>query len=239
MSAEALTVRDVRAGYAGSQVLHGISLFVREGETLLVVGPNGHGKSTLASVMSGMLAATAGTISLHDRPIDHLSPAQRLREGLAYVPQGDLLFPDMTVVDTLFAATAYSRAVWRERRTRLGKVFDLFPSIGRRAETHAKSLSGGERRMLAIGRALMATWSVLIIDEPSLGLAPIIVEDIYAKIREIRSARQSIILIDEAITHAEIVDRVVVVREGRISAQYDAASLRDSDALAMNYFVGS
>jgi len=235
----ALTVSDIYAGYAGSQVLHGMSLFVREGETLLVVGPNGHGKSTLAAVMSGMLAATAGTVTLHGRPIDGLSPAQRLRLGLAYVPQGDLLFPSMTIVDTLFAATAYSGDVWRERHARLEKVFGLFPGIARRAKAYANSLSGGERRMLAIGRALMASWTVLIIDEPSLGLAPIVVEDIYGKIRDIRSAGQSIILIDEAITHAEIADRVMVVREGHISAEYEASALRESKALAADYFVGA
>jgi branched-chain amino acid transport system ATP-binding protein len=238
VTAEAMTVREVRAGYGGSQVLHGISLSVHEGETLLVVGPNGHGKSTLAAVMSGMLAKASGSVTLHGRPIDNLSPRQRVRAGLVYVPQGDLLFPSMSIVDTLFAASAYRRAVWRERHARLEKVFELFPSLRNRAHALANSLSGGERRMLAIGRALMASWSVLIIDEPSLGLAPVVVEDIYAKIRDIRSAGQSIILIDESITHAEIADRVLVVREGRISAEYDAAALRESDALAGDYFVG-
>jgi branched-chain amino acid transport system ATP-binding protein len=145
----------------------------------------------------------------------------------------------MTVVDTLYAAAAYRRAVWHERHARAKKVFDLFPVLARRATAYANSLSGGERRMLAIGRALMATWSVLIIDEPSLGLAPIVVEDIYGTIRDIRSAGQSIILIDEGVTHAEIADRVIVVREGRISAEYDAPSLRESKALATDYFAGT
>jgi branched-chain amino acid transport system ATP-binding protein len=239
VTTEALTVRDIRAGYSGSQVLHGISLAVHEGETLLVVGPNGHGKSTLAAVIAGVLSATAGSVTLHGAPIDLLSPRQRLCAGLAYVPQGDLLFPGMSVVDTLYAAAAYDRAVWRERQARQKKVFELFPGLARRASAYAHSLSGGERRMLAIGRALMASWTVLIIDEPSLGLAPIVVEDIYAKIHEIRSAGQSIILIDEAITHASIADRVMVVREGRISAEHDAASLTARDAVATDYFLGT
>ena len=239
MTDKVLSVEGVFAGYGGSQVLHGISLFVSKGETLLVVGPNGHGKSTLASVMSGMLAQTAGTVSLNGAPIDGLTPAQRLRIGLAYVPQGDLLFPGMTIVDTLFAATAYSGVTWGDRRHRIEKVFTLFPSLARRSKAYANSLSGGERRMLAIGRALMASWDLLIIDEPSLGLAPIVVEDIYKKIHDIRSGGQSILLIDESATHSEIADRVMVVREGRVSAEYEGSELRDSVALVDDYFVGT
>ena len=209
-----LTVTGLHAGYAGSEVLHGISLSVREGEAVVILGPNGHGKTTLLRAISGLVRPTAGRVEADGRDLTGLPAEAVVAAGISHIPQGDLPFPEMTVLENLLMG-AYLPDAWRERREKLDRVYALFPRLAERRGQLARSLSGGERRMLAIGRGLMGRPRLLIVDEPSLGLAPLVIEQVYAAIRDIRKTGLSILLADENAGHvAGLADRVCLLEAG-------------------------
>jgi len=230
-----LNVRDLHAGYAGSTVLHGLSLDVGDGEGVIVLGPNGHGKTTLLLSISGLVAPTAGTVELGGVLISELRPDQIAAAGVVQIPQGDLLFPEMTVEENLLMGS-YVKAAWRERQRKLERVYDIFPWLPERKSQLARTLSGGERRMLAIGRGLMADARVLLIDEPSLGLAPLITEQIYASIRDIKATGLSILLADENANHlSDLADRVYLLETGAFVREGPADRLLEDEALLAAY----
>src|SRR5438067_5666855 len=215
-----LEVKGLVAGYAGSEVLHGIDLEVNEGEGVIVLGPNGHGKSTLLRAVTGLLSPRAGQVLLDGKDITRWRPDAIAAAGLVHIPQGDLLFPEMTVTENLLMG-AYHGPTWSERSARLGRVYELFPWLKERGGQLARTLSGGERRMLALGRGLMSKARLLLIVEPSLGLASLVIEQVYATIHEIKSSGLSIMLMDENADHiGGLADRMylleagVLVREG-------------------------
>ena len=146
-----LTVTDLHAGYGGSEVLHSVSLKVNEGEAVVILGPNGHGKTTLLRAISGIIRPTAGTVELDGKVISCLPAEQIVAAGVIHIPQGDLVFPEMTVLENLLMG-AYRSAAWQERKQKLDQVFQLFPALAERKSQLARSLSGGERRMSALGR---------------------------------------------------------------------------------------
>jgi branched-chain amino acid transport system ATP-binding protein len=220
-----LSVEGLSAGYSGSQVVGDVSLTVYAGETVVLLGPNGHGKTTLARAISGTVAKTAGRVRLREREIAGLSPAQIVRAGIVHIPQGDLLFPEMTVHDNLMAAAAFDGAAWHQRHVRVREL--------------ATTLSGGERRMLGIGRGLMAPSELLIIDEPSLGLAPIVVDEVYGRIREIQQSGKAILLIEEGANHIELASRLYVLENGRIARETQPGSFLGERELADTYFFGT
>ena len=191
-----LEVKGLTAGYAGSEVLHGIDLTVKDGEGVIVLGPNGHGKTTLLRAITGLLPPRSGSVLLDEKEITRWRPDVIAAAGVVHIPQGDLLFPDMTVLENLVMG-AYQRATWSERNQRLGRVYELFPWLKERGRQLARTLSGGERRMLALGRGLMSKAKILLIDEPSLGLAPLTTEQIYASIRRVKESGMAILLADE------------------------------------------
>src|SRR5436853_7029634 len=195
-----LEVKGLVAGYAGSEVLHGIDLEVNEGEGVIVLGPNGHGKSTLLRAVTGLLSPRAGQVLLDGKDITRWRADAISAAGLVHIPQGDLLFPEMTVTENLLMG-AYHRPTWSERNARLDRVYELFPWLKERGGQLARTLSGGERRMLALGRGLMSRARVLLVDEPSLGLAPLATEQIYASIRKIKEGGPAILLADENANH--------------------------------------
>ena len=195
-----LKVTDLVAGYAGSEVLHGLSLQVRDGELVVVLGPNGHGKTTLLRAISGLIRPSAGVIEFDGRVISNKSASEIVATGLVHIPQGDLPFPELTVMENLLMG-AYRSEAWRERKQKLQQVFELFPVLAERPNQLARSLSGGERRMLALGRGLMSKAKLFMIDEPSLGLAPFLIENVYDTIRNIKKTGLSILLVDENAEH--------------------------------------
>jgi len=228
-----LKVTDLHAGYAGSEVLHSLSMHVGDGESVVVLGPNGHGKSTLLRAISGLIRPTAGSVEFDGEIISNRRASDVVATGVIHIPQGDLPFPELTVMENLLMGAFRSEA-WRERKQKLEQVFELFPMLKERPNQLARSLSGGERRMLALGRGLMSKAKLLMIDEPSLGLAPFLVDNVYETIRNIRKTGMSILLADENADHiAGLADRVYLLEAGTLIKEGAADDmLRDAALLA-------
>jgi len=230
-----LQAEGLRAGYAGSEVLHGIDLTVGENEGVVVLGPNGHGKTTLLRSITGLLPRTAGSLSFAGQDISNWRADQIAAAGMIHIPQGDLLFPDMTVEENLLMG-AYVKPAWTDRSGRLDKVLEMLPQLADRRRQLAHSLSGGERRMLAIGRGLMGEAKLLIVDEPSLGLAPVIIEQVYASIQAVKDAGLAILLADENAEHVEgLADRVLLLETGMFVREGPASELLRDEALLSVY----
>lgn len=230
-----LEVRDLHAGYGGSEVLHGVSLRLGDGECVVVLGPNGHGKTTFLRAVSGLVSLAAGSVELDGELISDRRPDEIAAAGVVHIPQGDMLFPEMTVYENLIMG-AYVKRAWRERQRKLVRVYELFPWLSERRDQLARSLSGGERRMLAIARGLMADARMLLIDEPSLGLAPVITEQIYASIRGIKESGLPILLADENANDLQgLADRVYLLETGVFVREAPADRLLADEALLAAY----
>jgi branched-chain amino acid transport system ATP-binding protein len=230
-----LKISDLHAGYGGSEVLHSVSLRVDEGEAVVILGPNGHGKTTLLRAISGLIRPTAGTVELEGQVISDLPAEQIVAAGVIHIPQGDLVFPEMTVTENLLMG-AYRSAAWQERKQKLEQVFQLFPVLADRKSQLARSLSGGERRMLALGRGLMAKARIFMIDEPSLGLAPLIIENLYETIEEINRSGLTILLVDENADHiAGLAHRVYLLESGVLVREGTADEMLRDEALLAAY----
>jgi branched-chain amino acid transport system ATP-binding protein len=221
-----LAVRGVHAGYEGTTVVRDLDLEVAEGTTAVVIGPNGHGKTTLMRVVSGLVRPRRGEVWLEGERIDGRSAEAIALRGVVHVMQGDGLFAEMTVEENLLMG-AFPSASWRDRRGALARVYERFPVVHGRRDQKARTLSGGERRLVGLGRGLMRPARLLLIDEPSLGLAPVAIDAVYEAIGEIRSTERTIVLVEENFTHvAGVADVVHVVESGRIvrSGPYDELS---------------
>jgi branched-chain amino acid transport system ATP-binding protein len=230
-----LKVSDLNAGYEGSEVLHSLSLHVEENESVIVLGPNGHGKTTLLRAISGLIRPTSGVVEFDGQVISNQRASEVVAAGLIHIPQGDLPFPELTVMENLLMG-AYRPEAWRERKDKLVQVFDLFPVLAERPNQLARSLSGGERRMLALGRGLMSKAKLLMIDEPSLGLAPFLIEDVYETIRNIRKTGLSILLADENADHIEgLADRVYLLESGTLVKEGTVEGMLQDEALLAAY----
>ena len=230
-----LKVTDLQAGYGGSMVLHSVSLEVKDGEAVVILGPNGHGKTTLLRAISGLVRPTAGQIEFDGKLISHMPPAEIVAAGVIHIPQGDLPFPELTVLENLLMG-AYRREAWQQRKEKLEQVYHLFPVLGERPKQLARSLSGGERRMLALGRGLMGNAKIMVIDEPSLGLAPFLIQEVYGRIRDINKSGLSILLADENADHiGGLADRVYLLESGSIVREGKAELMLRDDALLAAY----
>ncbi len=211
-----LEIRGLRAGYGPTTVLVDVDLDVAAGEFVVVIGPNGHGKTTLLRAVSGLVTPRAGSIRFQGKDITGRRTESIVAAGLVHIPQGDMLFPDMTVQENLLLG-AFSRGRSSERADRLAEVYEVFPRLAERTSQSARTLSGGERRMLALGRGLMAHADLLMIDEPSLGLAPVLVDEVYERIARIAASGITVLLVEENFAHVrEVADRVVLVESGRV-----------------------
>lgn len=212
-----LEVQEIDVFYGDAQALANVSLTVEQGEIVTLLGANGAGKSTTLRTISGLLRPRQGSITFGGQRIDQV-PAHRLVElGIAHVPEGRRIFPGMSVMENLYMG-AYNRSAWSERNRRLQQVIDLFPILAERRQQLAGTLSGGEQQMLAIGRALMAGPRLFMLDEPSLGLAPRLVTQIFETIGEIRQQQGVTILLVEQNAHMalQIADRGYVLEAGRV-----------------------
>ncbi|CAB5020205.1 MAG: ATP-binding cassette domain-containing protein [Actinobacteria bacterium] len=215
-SSPLLSVSGLIAGYGEGPVLHGIDLEVGAGELVVVIGPNGHGKSTLLKAISGLVSVTQGSIDFEGHRISDLRTERIVDLGLTQIPQGDLLFPDMTVRENLLLG-AFRSVAHKRRQESLERVYGVFPRLLERAGQRARTLSGGERRMVALGRGLMSQATMLLIDEPSLGLAPVLVNEVYEHITSIAKSGITVLLVEESVTHVrDVADRLLLMEAGRI-----------------------
>jgi branched-chain amino acid transport system ATP-binding protein len=219
-----LRLDDVHAGYDGLHILHGISLEVPAGEVVALIGANGAGKTTTLRVISGVLRARSGRVELEGRDLGGLGAHRIVRAGVVQVPENREVFGGLTVRENL-AMGAWTRSA-RERDETLAEVHELFPVLAERAGQRADELSGGQQQMLAIGRALMARPRVLLLDEPSLGLAPKLVADVFATVERIRERGITVLIVEQnAVRTLELADRAYVLEDGRITLSGSGAEL--------------
>jgi branched-chain amino acid transport system ATP-binding protein len=231
-----LQVLGLRAGYGEVEILRGIDLVVNEGDMVAVLGSNGAGKSTLNLAISGIVPARAGSIEFDGRSIRNAGPAEIVAAGLVHVPEGRRIFPNLSVADNL-ALGSYRRAKVRREANR-ERVFSIFPRLRERADQRAGTLSGGEQQMLAIGRGLMAEPKLLILDEPSLGLSPLLVEEMFAMIQRLNRDGLAVLLVEQNVIQSlDIVHRAYVLEHGGFVMSGSAADIR-SNADLKRAFLG-
>lgn len=229
-----LDIRGLRGGYGQVEVLRGVDLNVHAGEIVALLGSNGAGKSTLNNVLCGIYPAWSGTVQFDGHDLSGAHYRDVVKAGLIQVPEGRKVFPNLNVLENLELGS-FTRA--RERRaTNLDKVFAIFPRLKERLTQLAGTLSGGEQQMLAIGRGLMAEPRLLILDEPSLGLSPLLVEELFALIRQLQRSGLAILLVEQNVGQSlEIADRAYVMENGLIRFSGTPAQLLGSDDLRRAY----
>ena len=229
-----LSVANLTAGYGATEILRGIDLAVAEGEIVAVLGSNGAGKSTLNRVMSGVLRARRGSIRFAEAAIERERPAAIVARGLIHVPEGRRIFPNMTVRENLDLG-AYRRGR-AHRAQNLARVFDIFPRLKERHAQRAGTLSGGEQQMLAIGRGLMAEPRLLILDEPSLGLSPLLVEELFVLIKRIHADGIALLLVEQNVMQSlDVAQRAYVLENGQIVLQGRPDDIRNDPNLTRAY----
>ena len=229
-----LEVRALRGGYGRVEVLRGVNLDVGEGEIVALLGSNGAGKTTLNNTVSGVIAPFAGEVRFDGRDVTRARCRRVVEAGLIQVPEGRRVFPNLTVLENLELG-AYARA--RERRAHnLQRVFDVFPRLAERRTQKAGTMSGGEQQMLAIGRGMLAEPRLLILDEPSLGLSPLLVEELFALIGRLNRDGLAILLVEQNVAQSlEIANRAYVLENGTVRFDGTPAALLASDALRRAY----
>jgi branched-chain amino acid transport system ATP-binding protein len=229
-----LAISALRAGYGATEILRGVDLTVGPGEIVAVLGSNGTGKSTLNRTISGVMRASHGSIRFEDSQIERERPAAIVARGLIHVPEGRRIFPNLTVRENLDLG-AYRRARAR-RETNRSRVFSIFPRLAERQGQRAGTLSGGEQQMLAIGRGLMAEPRLLILDEPSLGLSPLLVEELFALIKTINAEGIAVLLVEQNVMQSlEVAQRAYILDNGLFVLQGSAADIRNDPNLKRAY----
>jgi branched-chain amino acid transport system ATP-binding protein len=232
---DALTVANLEVHYQGIVALRGVSLNVRRGEIFALIGPNGAGKSSLVNAVTGIVRST-GSVVAEGSELSHLAAHQRARRGVIQVPEGRRVIAPLSVLENLLLGREASRSQG-DLQADLALVFSLFPILGDRREQLSGTLSGGQQQMLAIGRALMGRPRVLLLDEPSLGLAPVIVADVFRAIRRLNQDGLTIFLVEQNARLAlETAHRAAVLEQGRIVKQGDAAVLAHDPEVEEHYF---
>jgi branched-chain amino acid transport system ATP-binding protein len=230
-----LELRSIDAGYGSFQALFGVSLEVRAGEAVGVIGPNGAGKTTLMRVISGLIRPRSGSIAMEGTDVLATPPHRIVSLGIAHVPEHRRLFPRLSVEDNLKMG-AYMAAARGKFVERLQFVFDLFPRLKERRHQMAGTMSGGEQQMCAIGRALMSGPKLLLLDEPSAGLAPVVVQQVFELVKRIRSSGFTVLIVEQNVQQVlRIVDRAYLLEAGSIRASGTAAEVSDTDTIKQAY----
>ena len=229
-----LVVDDVFSGYGKSQVLHGVSLSVNEGEIVALIGANGAGKTTLPKTISGLIQTRSGTIKFQNTEIQNLSAHRIVESGVSQVAEGRAMLKRMTVLENLRIGAHVRKD--KEIRQDIDQIFSKFPVLGERQDQLAGLLSGGEQQMLAIGRALMARPRILLLDEPSLGLAPMVVTEIFRTLRALRDDETTIFLVEQNARRAlQVADRGYVLERGQIALEGTGQRLLDDETIQQTY----
>ena len=229
-----MVVDDVFSGYGKSQVLHGVSLSVDEGEIVALIGANGAGKTTLLKTISGLVQARSGTIKFQNTEIQNLSAHRIVESGVSQVAEGRAMLKRMTVLENLRIGAHVRKD--KEVRQDIDQIFSKFPVLGERHDQLAGLLSGGEQQMLAIGRALMARPRILLLDEPSLGLAPMVVTEIFRTLRALRDDEKTIFLVEQNARRAlQVADRGYVLERGQITLEGTGQRLLNDETIQQTY----
>jgi branched-chain amino acid transport system ATP-binding protein len=232
-----LTVRDLVTAYGKIEALRGVSLEVAQGSITCLLGPNGAGKTTLMMTIAGILKPKAGSITFADKTLSGLAPHAVVARGIALVPENRLVFPTMTVLENLHAG-AYQRK--NDFEEDIERLFGRFPRLKERAAQLAGTLSGGEQQMLAVARALMSRPKLLLMDEPSLGLAPLVVEEIFAIIAELHRDGATIFLVEQNAHMAlKVAHRFYLMEQGRVTFSGDPGSLAEDEVIRRAYLGSS
>lgn len=230
-----LQVDGLGTGYGRAQALHDVSLRVEDGEIVTILGPNGAGKTSLVNAIAGVLRPWGGSVTLDGIEMTKLPPHRVIEHGMALVPEGRRIFPKMTVTENLDLGS-YTATARPGHDAALESVYRIFPRLEERHSQVAGTLSGGEQQMLAIGRALMAQPRLLLLDEPSLGLAPIVVENIFEVLRQVNATGVSILLVEQnAVEALDIASRGYVLEEGRVVGEGTSAELEQDERLRKAY----
>jgi branched-chain amino acid transport system ATP-binding protein len=230
-----LALTDVCAGYGSFQALFGISLEVKAGESVAVIGPNGAGKTTLLRAISKLIELTAGEVTMEGRSLKRVAPHEVIAHGISQVPENRRLFPRLTVEENLKMG-AFLPAARNKFAQRREFVYSLFPRMGERRAQFAGTLSGGEQQMCAIGRALMSGPKLLLLDEPSAGLAPVVVQSIMQMVKRICAEGYTVLIVEQNIRQVlKVVDRAYLLETGRIKSSGSSAELLASDGIRKAY----
>jgi branched-chain amino acid transport system ATP-binding protein len=230
-----LEVSNIKTFYGKIQALWEVSLQINEAEIVALVGGNGAGKTTLLNTISGLLHPSSGSVEFRGKRIDGLKPHAIVELGVSHIPEGRRLFPDMSVRENLEMG-AYSKRVWKYKQETFDKVYQLFPVLKARQGQLARTLSGGEQQMVAMGRGLMSNPILCMIDEPSSGLAPIVVDDLFHIIEGLRSQGIAIFLIEQNVQQTlEIADRAYVLENGRVTLEGESKKLLEEELIRKAY----
>ncbi len=229
--------KDVYSGYGDTEILHGVSIYLNEGETVTIIGPNGAGKSTLLKTIMGYLTPTQGKITFRDQDVTNSGPDEKVRKGIGYVPQLENVFPSLTVEENLEMGGYIEDK--RHVRQRIGEAYELFPVLGERRGQRVRTMSGGQRQMLAMARALMTEPCLLLLDEPSAGLSPKVSTMVFEKIQAIHQQGKTIMIVEQdAYQSLEISDRGYVLAMGQNEYEDDAHKILESRKIREAYLGG-
>lgn len=235
---DGLIISNLNAGYGPQIIIKDLSLSFGAGDFVGLIGPNGHGKTTLLRTISGLTRVQGGSIRFAGSELTSLRPDEIAATGIVHVPQGDLLFPDMTVSENL-AMGAFLPAAAKLADERLDEVYSLLPKLRERSNQRASTLSGGERRMVGIGRGLMAGGQLLMLDEPSLGLAPIVIDQIYEVVSSLKRRGRTVLVVEENATRiAEIADRLHLIDNGGLAWSGTGSEFLSSPEIIATYLGG-
>lgn len=230
-----LDIKDISVNYGGISALSDVSMHIEEGEVVAVVGSNGAGKSTLLRAISGLVPITEGKISFSGTDTEKMKPHKILRLGISHVPEGRLLFGKMSVHDNLLTG-AFTLSSNEAIASKVQQVYEMFPRLKERCSQKAETLSGGEQQMLAIGRALMVSPKLLMLDEPSLGLSPILVEQVIDLVKKLKAGKQTVLLVEQNVRKAlGVADRAYVLQTGKIALSGTGEELLASESVKKAY----
>jgi len=230
-----LEVKNINAFYGKTQALYDVSLKVDEAEIVALLGSNGAGKTTTLNAISGLLRPASGSIEFHGQKINGLKTFSIVERGISHIPEGRRPFPDMSVRENLEMG-AYLSRVWKNREQALEQIYEVFPVLEKKANLLARALSGGEQQMLVMGRGMMSDPRLCMIDEPSSGLAPILIAEIFRIVQSLRDQGMTILLIEQNVRHSlEIADRAYVIENGRVVAEGKGRELLGDEMIKKAY----